>query len=219
MSHISDNVRILLAELPPGVELIAAAKTRTPAEIIEAIEAGIGIIGENYVQEAQTAFAAVGRRCRWNFIGHLQSNKVKKAIEIFDMIETVDSIDLAQEIDRRSAAAGKSTAILIEINSGEEDQKSGVRPAEAEALIRTIAPAANVRIQGLMTMGPFEGDPENSRPYFRETKKLFDQMAALAIPGVEMRVLSMGMTNSYRVAVEEGANRVRIGTKIFGPRI
>lgn len=218
MSHISDNVRALLAELPPGVELVAAAKTKTPEAILEAVEAGVRIIGENYVQEAQAAIAAVGRRCHWNFIGRLQTNKVKKAVEIFDMIETVDSVELAREIDKRSAAAGKSTDALIEINSGQEDQKAGVRPDEAEALLRAVASLAGIRIRGLMTMGPFEGDPEQSRPYFRETKRLFDRLAALQIPGVDMRYLSMGMTNSYRVAIEEGANRVRIGTKIFGPR-
>jgi hypothetical protein len=218
MSSITANVKAILAELPPGVELVAAAKTRTPAEILEAVEAGVPIIGENYVQEAQAAFAAVGRRCRWNFIGHLQTNKAKRAVEIFDAIETVDSIDLAREIDKRAAAAGKVMAVLLEINSGEEGQKAGVAPAEAEALLRAIAPLAHVRLEGLMTMGPFEGDPENSRPYFHATKELFDRLAALEIRGAEMRVLSMGMTNSYRVAVEEGASRVRIGTRIFGPR-
>ena len=117
-----------------------------------------------------------GGRARWHFIGHLQTNKVKKAVEIFDMIETVDSLDLAREIDKRARAAGKIMPILIEINSGEEDQKAGVVPAEAEALIRAIAGLPNVKIEGMMTMGPFEGDPEDSRPYFRETKALFDRI-------------------------------------------
>ena len=205
-------------ELPPGVQLVAAAKARTPAEILEAVEAGVVIIGENYVQEAAEAFAVVGRRTQWHFIGHLQTNKVKKAVEVFDMIETVDSADLAAEIDKRSRAAGKVMPILIEINSGEEEQKFGVRPQEAEALLRAIAPLQNVRVQGLMTMGPFEGDPEDARPYFRITKGLFEDFKSLGLHGVEMRYLSMGMTNSYRKAIEEGANMVRIGTKIFGPR-
>jgi len=134
------------------------------------------------------------------------------------MIETVDSVDLALEIDKRCAAAGKIMSILIEINSGEEDQKFGVRPADAEALIREIAAFRNIKLEGLMTMGPFEGDPENSRPYFKVTKNLYDQVKSLNLPGVDMKYLSMGMTNSYRVAIEEGANMVRIGTKIFGPR-
>ncbi len=219
MSRIAENARAILAELPLGVELVAAAKSRTAAEILDAVEAGIRIIGENYVQEAQAVFPAVGKRCQWSFIGHLQTNKVKKAVEIFDMIETVDSADLAREIDKRAANAGKTIPILIEINSGEEAQKAGVRPAEAEALVRAIAPLPHIRVQGLMTMGPFEGNPEDSRPSFRVTRGLFEQLKTLGLPGVEMRHLSMGMTNSYRVALEEGATRVRIGTLIFGPRI
>jgi pyridoxal phosphate enzyme (YggS family) len=216
---IKDNVTRILAELPPGVALVAAAKTKSPAEILEAVDAGVAIIGENYVQEAAAAFALVGRRARWHFIGHLQTNKVKKAVEIFDMIETVDSADLADEVDKRCRALGRTMPILVEVNSGEEEQKAGVRPADAEALIRMVATLPNVRVEGLMTMGPYEGDPEESRPYFKITKKLFDDIATLAIPSVAMTTLSMGMTNSYRVAIEEGANLVRIGTKIFGPRI
>jgi pyridoxal phosphate enzyme (YggS family) len=218
MSLIKDNVLRILAELPPGVELVAAAKTKTPEEILEAVEAGITIIGENYVQEAAAAFSVVGRRVQWHFIGHLQTNKVKKAIDIFDMIETVDSVDLAREINKKCVVAGKTMSILIEINSGEEEQKSGVRPGDAEALIKEIAAIKNIKLEGLMTMGPFEGDPENSRPYFKVTKNLYDQVKALNLPGVDMKYLSMGMTNSYKVALEEGANMVRIGTKIFGPR-
>lgn len=218
MSLIGDNVARILAELPPGVELVVAAKARTPAEILEAVEAGVRIIGENYVQEAAEAFAAVGRRAQWHFIGHLQTNKVKKAVEIFDMIETVDSADLAAEIDKRGRSAGKIMPVLIEINSGEEEQKFGVRPQDAEALLRALARHQNIRVQGLMTMGPFEGDPEDARPFFKIARRLFEDFKTLGLPGVEMTYLSMGMTNSYRVAIEEGANRIRIGTKIFGPR-
>ena len=216
---ILENVKRMLSELPPGVELVAAAKSQTPGKVLEAIEAGVRTIGENYVQEAESHFAAIGSRAEWHFIGHLQTNKVKKAVGIFDMIETVDSADLAQEIDKRCRALGKMMPVLIEINSGKEEQKAGVRPAGAEALIREIAPLSNIKIRGIMTMGPFEGDPENSRPYFRITREAFERIKALAIPGVEMTVLSMGMTNSYRIALEEGANMIRIGTKIFGPRM
>ncbi len=215
---IAENVRTILAELPPGVELVAAAKTRTAAEILEAVEAGATIIGENYVQEAESAFAAVGRRARWHFIGHLQANKVKKAVGVFDLIETVDSAGLAAEIGKRAAAIGKTMPVLVEVNSGREPQKSGVLPEGVEPLVREIAALANVRVAGLMTMGPFEGDPEDSRPYFAETRKVWEFIRTLAIPGVEMRHLSMGMTNSWRVAIEEGSNLVRIGTAIFGPR-
>jgi len=216
---IRENVAKILAELPAGVELVAAAKARTPAEILEAVEAGVKTIGENYVQEAAAALAAIGRRVKWHFIGHLQTNKVKKAVELFDMIETVDSPELAAEIDKRSRNAGRVMPVLIEINSGEEEQKFGVRPKEAEALLLKIAPLENIQIQGLMTMGPFEGNPEEARPYFKITKQLFDAFKASGLPGVEMTWLSMGMTNSYRIAIEEGANMVRIGTKIFGPRL
>jgi pyridoxal phosphate enzyme (YggS family) len=216
---IKDNVAAIRRQLPPGVELVAAAKTRTAAEILEAVEAGVKIVGENYVQEAAGVFPAVGRRARWHFIGHLQTNKVKRAVEIFDLVETVDSVALGREIDKRSAAAGKTMDVFVEVNSGREPQKSGILPEEAEPLVRALAGFPNLRVLGLMTMGPFEGDPEDSRPYFKETKKVWDELKALAIPGAEMRYLSMGMTNSWRVAVEEGATLIRIGTAVFGPRI
>lgn len=215
---IAGNVKAILAELPPGVELVAAAKTRTAGEILEAIDAGIRTIGENYVQEAAAVFPAVGRRARWHLIGHLQTNKAKKAVEVFDLVETVDSIGLGRELDKRAAAAGKTMDILVEINSGREPQKTGVMPDEAEALVRGLAALPRLRVLGLMTMGPFEGDPEESRPYFEETRRVFEVLKSAAIPGAEMRHLSMGMSHSWRVAVEEGATLVRIGTAIFGPR-
>jgi pyridoxal phosphate enzyme (YggS family) len=215
---IRENVKKLLGELPPGVKLVAAAKTRTPDEIQEAIDAGVHIIGQNYVQEAQTAFHVIGNRVKWHFIGHLQKNKAKKAVDIFDKIETVDSYGLAAELNKRCRAKGKILPILIEINSGRESQKFGVLPEEAEALIRQIASFENIKIQGLMTMGPMFGDPEDARPYFQETRHVYDRITTLEIPNVEMINLSMGMTNSFRVAIEEGANIVRIGTLIFGSR-
>ena len=215
---IEENTRKILSELPEGVELVAAAKARTPEEILRAAEAGIKIVGENYVQEAQKAFAVVGNRVKWHFIGHLQRNKVKKAIAIFDMIETLDSLELAGEIDKQSRLFGKDMPVLIEINSGKESQKFGVMPDEAERFTLEAARFENLKIQGLMTMGPAFGDPEEARPFFRVTKKIFDRVKAAGIPGVNMQYLSMGMTNSYKVAIEEGANIIRIGTKIFGPR-
>lgn len=215
---IEENVKKILEELPPGVELMAASKSRTPKEILQAAEAGVKIIGENYVQEALTAFDVVGTLVKWHFIGHLQRNKVKKVVQIFDMIETVDSLELAGEIDKRCSQYGRIMPVLVEINSGREPQKYGVLPEEAESFIHEILPLQNVKIEGLMTMGPMFGDPENARPYFVETRKIFEKLRSLSFPGVEMKYLSMGMTNSYKVAVEEGANIVRIGTKIFGPR-
>jgi len=207
-----------MRELPAGVQLVAAAKTRTVEEIKEAVGAGIRIIGENYVQEAEKVRDAFGSDVKWHFIGSLQKNKVKKAVELFDMIETVDSFELASEINKRCAAAGRTMDVLIEVNSGSEDQKSGADPVSVRSLAENIARLPNVKIMGLMTMGPFSEEPEDARPYFRSTRKLFEEIKNSNIPGVEMRYLSMGMTASYRVAIEEGANMIRIGTKIFGER-
>ncbi|MCR4405058.1 MAG: YggS family pyridoxal phosphate-dependent enzyme [Candidatus Acetothermia bacterium] len=213
---IAENVRRLLAELPAEVTLVVAGKGRTPRELLEAVEAGAKIIGENYVQEAEEAFAAIGRRVKWHMIGPLQRNKAKRAVELFDLIETVDSVALAAELEKRCARLGRKMPILIEINSGREPQKAGVLPEEAEALIRQVARFEHLRVQGLMTMGLRFGDPEGARPYFRETRRLFEELRALSLPNVEMKFLSMGMSNTYKVAVEEGANIVRIGTMIFG---
>lgn len=197
---------------------MAAAKARTPEEIMRAAQAGVEIVGENYVQEALAAFNVVGHRVKWHFIGHLQRNKVKKAVEIFDMIETVDSPELSKEIDKRCSQRKRIMPVLVEINSGREKQKFGIFPKDAEDFIKEISGLKNIKIEGFMTMGPMFGDPEDARPYFVETKKLFDRIKTLNLPGLEMKYLSMGMTNSYQVAIEEGANIVRIGTKIFGPR-
>jgi len=215
---IKQNVKYLLRELPDRVELVAAAKTREPQEILEAVAAGVTIIGENYVQEAARAYEVVGSKAKWHFIGHLQKNKAKKAAEIFDMIETVDSVEIAREIDKRCAQIGKTMPVLIEINSGRENQKAGVYPENAEQLIAEISTLENIRVMGLMTMGPRSGNPEGSRPYFVETRKTFDRIKKLNLPHVEMKYLSMGMTNSYQIALEEGANIVRIGSRIFGER-
>jgi hypothetical protein len=217
-ASITANVKAVLAALPPGVELVAAAKTRTAAEILEAVEAGVRTVGENYVQEAAEIFPALGRRVRWHFIGHLQTNKVKRAVEIFDLVETVDSLTLGREIDKRAAADGRTVDVLVEVNSGREPQKAGVMPDDTEALIRSLAALPRLRVLGLMTMGPYEGDPEDSRPYFKETRRVFEALKQSGVPGVEMRHLSMGMSHSWRAAVEEGATMVRLGTALFGPR-
>lgn len=212
------QIHQLLGELPAGVLLVAAAKSREPQEILKAIAAGIQIIGENYLQEAEKAHAAIGSRAQWHFIGHLQKNKVKKAVAIFDMIETVDSLEIAAEIGKRSEQIGKTMPILVEINSGREPNKSGVYPERAAELITGITAIPNIRVTGLMTMGPPVTSPEDSRRYFRETKELFEKIKSLGIPGVEMKYLSMGMTSSYKIAIEEGANIIRLGSKIFGER-
>ena len=215
---IRHNVQKILGELPDGVELVTAAKTRSVEEVLEAIQAGANIIGENYVQEAEKLYRVIGEKVRWHFIGRLQKNKIKKAVQIFHMIETIGSIEIANEIARRCREIDKIMPALIEINSGREEQKAGVFPENAEELIREISQLKDIKVMGLMTMGPRFGNPEDSRPYFVETKRIFDDIKRLNLPGVEMKYLSMGMTNSYPVAIQEGANLVRIGTKIFGER-
>jgi len=215
---IREKIEKILREIPDGVILIAATKGRTSEEINEAIEAGIEIIGENYVQEAEKKFKIIGRKVKWHMIGHLQTNKVKKALEIFDMIETVDSEKLAREIDKEAKKRNIVFPVLIEINSGREKQKSGVFPEDAEKLIYEISNYENIKIEGLMTMGPFVKNPEDIRPYFRLTKELFEKFKNLNLPNVEMKYLSMGMSDTWKIAIEEGANIIRIGTAIFGPR-
>jgi pyridoxal phosphate enzyme (YggS family) len=215
---ITENVQRLLHELPEGVQLLAAAKERNAEEISEVIRAGVGIIGENYLQDAQKVFADVEEKAHWHFIGHLQTKKVKKVVEMFDMIESVDSLRLAQEIERCCALRDKVMLVLIEVNSGKEERKYGVNPEDVAQLIEEISSYPHIKIMGLMTMGPRFGNPEEARPYFRKTRELFEQIKDLHLPNVEMRYLSMGMTNSYGVAIEEGANLVRIGTKLFGER-
>jgi pyridoxal phosphate enzyme (YggS family) len=215
---IREEVKRIIAGLPNGVTLVGAAKTRSPHEIMEAIDAGLTIVGENYVQEAEQAFNILGHRVKWHMIGHLQKNKVKKAVNIFDMIETIDSMKLCALVDRASGETGKIMPVLIEINSGEEDQKAGVMPEQAIPLIKGIAALKNIRVMGLMTMGPLTIDPEALRPCFRKTREIFDHIKNENLEGVEMKYLSMGMSDSYKIAIEEGANLVRIGTGLFGKR-
>ncbi|MBN2412846.1 YggS family pyridoxal phosphate-dependent enzyme [candidate division KSB1 bacterium] len=217
-TQIKETVKTCLSSLPPGVDLVAAAKTRTPEEINAAVEAGVRIIGYNYLQEAERMFTHVGSSVQWHMIGHLQSNKAKRAARLFDMIETIDSLKIAFEVNRHCADMNKIMPVLIEINSGEESNKTGVLPDKVDDLVREIGTFSHIRVQGLMTMGPRFGDPGEARPYFRATKAAFDRLYEANIPDVEMRFMSMGMRNSYEIAIEEGANIVRIGTYLFGER-
>ena len=214
MAGIKNNIQGILSGLPGHVELVAAVKGRNTEEILEAINSGIKIVGENYVQEAEEKFNIIGAKVKWHFIGHPQKNKIKKIVRIFDMVETVDSIEIAESIGQACAEIGKIMPVLIEINSGREKNKSGALPEDAEALIKDIARLSNIKVMGLMTMGPFLGNPEDYRPYFKNTKELFDKIKL----SQDIKYLSMGMSDSYRIAVQEGANLVRIGTAIFGPR-
>jgi PLP dependent protein len=212
---IKDNVRELLHELPDNVLLVAAVKGRSISDVNQAIDAGVTIIGGNYVQETELLYRVLDKRVIWHFIGHLQKNKVKKVISIFDMIETVDSEELASEIGRRSIEMRKIMPILVEINSGHEPQKHGVLPEVVESFIQNIASIHGIKVMGLMTMGPSSYDPEILRHSLSETREIFDIIKSLNIPDIEMKYLSMGMSNSYKIALEEGANIVRIGSKIF----
>ncbi len=218
MGRISYNVMKLLAEIPEGVTVVAAAKARTSCEIEEAIDAGIRVFGENYLQESKAVIEAIGRRASWHFIGHVQKNKVKHVVPLFDMIQTVDSMELAALIDQHSSKHGRIMPVLVEVNSGREENKHGAMPEAVPALIRQISLLPNIRVKGLMTMGPFLDDFEGLRPCFRQTKALFEDISRLDIPNVSMETLSMGMSDSFRIAVEEGATMVRIGTMIFGER-
>jgi len=221
---ITANVKRILETLPPGVILVAAAKARTAREVEEALRAGVAYVGHNYVQEAEQMIPLIaevpqlGDKVRWHMIGHLQKNKVKKAIRLFDMIETLDSWSLAKLIDRRCAAIGLTMPVLVEVNIGREASKTGVLPGKVDDLVRRLSDLKHIRVQGLMTMGPRFGNPEDARPYFQATKEAFDRLAKANLPNVEMRTLSMGMSNSYQVALEEGANMVRLGTVLFGER-
>ncbi len=216
--NVVEAVQKVLASIPPHVILVAAAKGRTVAEVRAAISAGVTHVGHNYVQEAAPMVSAVPEPVQWHMIGHLQTNKVKTASAIFHMIETVDSARLADELNRRCTMLGKTLPVLVEINSGAESSKSGVLPQDLEGLLVHLSALSHVQVQGLMTLGPRFGDPESARPFFRITRSAFERFAATRIPNVEMRYLSMGMSNSYRVAIEEGANIVRLGTVLFGER-
>ncbi len=203
---------------PADVRLMAVTKTVDDERIAAALRAGVDIVGENYVQEAKRKLETMGRSCEWHLIGRLQTNKAKYAVRLFDMIHSVDRLELAAEIDRRAGAAGVVVKLLIEVNVAGEKTKSGVPIAEAVGLIREIAPLPNLSIRGLMTMPPWFNDPEKARPYFRAVRELRDRIRSEGIPNVRMEELSMGMTVDYAIAVEEGATIVRIGRGIFGER-
>jgi len=215
---IQKKIDTIRKTIPDGVEILAAAKTRSLDEVKAAIDAGIRLFGHNYVQEAQEMVSGAKVTAEWHMIGHLQRNKAKQAVELFDMIESIDSLRLAKELEKRCAQIGKELPVLIEVNSGREENKTGILPQNVGGLVEYLNTCRYLKLQGLMTMGPLTGDPELSRPYYKETKRLYEEISAMQLEHVEMRVLSMGMSNSYRAAIEEGANLIRLGTIIFGKR-
>lgn len=220
---IYENYKKIRQEVPEYVTIVLAAKERNKEEIEEVIEAGATDIGENYVQEAKEIHNSLwekAKKVRWHMIGHLQKNKINKALEVFDVTQTVDSVKNAREIDKRAAIKGKIISVFIEVNIGNEASKAGIKPEYelVENLAREISLLKNLRLEGLMTMGPRFGDPEGNRPFFKKIKQIFDKLKTLDIPDTEMKYLSMGMSNSYKVAIEEGSNMIRPGTIIFGER-
>ena len=202
--------------------LLAACKGVASEKVAEAIKEGIRFIGDNYVQEAmkrKEELGELGELVQWHFIGHLQTNKVKKAVELFHLIQTVDSLPLAFEIDKRARMRGKVLPILIEVNIAEEPTKFGIKPRELFPFLEQLAQLEGIRVLGLMTMGP-PLEKEKMRPYFTKMRKLFEgAKERFASDGnIKMEILSMGMSADYDVAIEEGANLVRLGTAIFGER-
>ena len=198
--------------------LCAVTKTRTADEINEAIDAGITDIGENKVQEIMDKFDSV-KPVRWHLIGHLQTNKVKYIIDKVSMIHSVDSLHLAQEIDKRAAQHGITMDILIQVNSAQEESKFGISTDETEGMIRDILDKCpNIRIRGLMCIAPFAENPEDVRVYFAQVKKLYDEYSSIEHKNLDFKYLSMGMSHDYEVAILEGSNLIRVGTAIFGER-
>lgn len=213
---ITENIQKILNELPKNVALVAATKSRNTEEILEAISAGIKTIGENYVQEAEMKFATIGNKVKWHLIGHLQTNKAKKAVKIFDCIETVDSFELAKTIDKECVKINKIMPIMIEINIASEPQKNGCLPQNVEALAKQIIELKNLELIGLMTMGSIDVDDNQLREQFHQAHGLYDKINSVL--NGKLQYLSMGMSSSYKLAIEAGANMVRVGTLIFGER-
>ncbi len=203
---------------PLAVKLIAVTKTIEPERIREAVTAGARVLGENRVQEAKEKIEKLGPIASWHLIGHLQSNKAKYAVKLFDLIHSVDNIGLAREIDKQAAKMGKVQDVLIEVSIAGEAAKAGVAIPEATALVREAATLKHISIKGLMTVPPLLDDPEAVRPYFRKLREMAESIARENIPGVSMQELSMGMSGDFEVGIEEGATMVRVGTAIFGKR-
>lgn len=225
MSSIDDNLkrvreRIAIAAEESGrsheeIHLVVVTKTVAVEAIQEVISCGVTVIGESRVQEAWAKYPHVRGSISWHLVGHLQRNKVKKALQIFDLIHSLDSLRLAEEISRRSQELQRQTDVLVQVNTSGEDSKFGLAPQEAIPFLESLAPLEGIRALGLMTIGAFVPDPEQVRPCFIKLRGIFEQAKGLRIPNVEMRFLSMGMTHDFPEAIREGANMVRIGTAIF----
>lgn len=222
---VADNVREVAERMSwaaakagrrlEDVQLIAITKTVDVARIREAMEAGVRIFGENYVQEARGKIEAIGHGVEWHMTGHLQRNKARDAVAMFDLVQTIDSIDLAVELDKRAKAVGKTIRGLVEVNLGDEESKSGIGRDNLIPLLTAVKNLENVSIEGLMTIPPYFDNPQDVRPYFSALRELRDRTNS---EGFFLRELSMGMSHDFEVAIEEGATIVRVGTAIFGER-
>jgi len=206
-----ETIKELLAEIG-NIKLIAVSKKKSVDEIKQAVEAGVKIIGENRIQEAEQKYTELKnyfkeKNVDFHFVGHLQTNKVKKAVEMFDLIQTVDSLKLVKEINKRAKQMNKVQDVLIEVNIGKEPQKHGVMPENVIDFVEEFKQFNNINVKGLMCIPPYE---ENPRPHFKQMKNMFNEL--------NLELLSMGMSSDYKIAIEEGSNMVRIGTKIFGER-
>lgn len=228
MSDVEQNINILEDRIakaaekagkePEEITLVAVSKTVEPERIREAIRCGIKIIGENRVQEAEEKFKQIPEEFAKHLVGHLQTNKAKKAVELFDMIQSLDSMKLAEEISKRAQQKGKTMDVLVEVKTSGEPTKFGLEPSEVYDFVTKLSDLEGISVRGLMTVGLFSSDMNQVRPCFRKLKNLFDELKDANIPRIEMEYLSMGMTQDYEAAIEEGANMIRIGTAIFGRR-
>lgn len=228
-TDISSNVSLIRQRMgvacarcgrdPQSVRLMAVSKTVAPERIRQALDAGVTLLGENYVQEAREKIPAIGHVAEWHMIGHLQTNKVKYVVNLFDWIHSVDRLELARELDKRAGQNNRRLNVLIEVNVSGEESKSGIEATQALELVRQVSLLPNINLRGLMTMPPYSDNPENSRPYFQALRKLRDDISAADIPSIPMDELSMGMTDDFEVAIEEGATIIRVGRAIFGNRM
>ena len=205
---------------PSSVRLLAVTKEQSDATVAKGMQAGMTLLGENKVQEASGKIEAFGRKngLEWHFIGRLQKNKVKFIFDLFDLIHSVDSLALAEAIHKKAQKIGSCMPILLQVNISGEKSKLGIDPLDLPREIRKFAKLEGVKISGLMTIPPFDRDPETSRPYYARLRELRDTCSSLNIPRICLDELSMGMSNDYEVAIEEGATLVRVGTGLFGPR-
>jgi pyridoxal phosphate enzyme (YggS family) len=203
---------------PQDIQLVAVSKTMSAETVRQAIQAGATILGENYVQEARKKIEEIGHIPRWDFIGHLQSNKAKYVVDLFDIIHSVDRLSLAKEINKLAAKQGKTMRIFVQVNISGEEAKSGIEPEEVNTLVQEIVSLPSLSVEGLMTMPPLFDDPEKARPYFIALRKLRDTLGSDLCEHTDLKELSMGMSADFEVAIEEGSTLVRVGTAIFGER-